>query len=198
MMAGKDTETEVKIKVPDLEAIAGRIRAAGGALAVERVHERNVRYDDAGGTLTPAGRVLRLRRDRDVRLTYKEPRAGDSGMTRTELEVSVSDFETAHRILGALGFSPAWEYEKYRTTYRLGGCEIVLDETPMGRFIEIEGDAAGIEAALNALQLDRARRISDSYSVLFEHVKKRLGLSFRDLTFENFRGIDVPGDAFEG
>lgn len=198
MMAGKDTETEVKIKVGDLEAIAGRILMTGGARTGERVHERNVRYDDAGGTLTPAGRVLRLRQDRETRLTYKEPRAGDSGMTRTELEVSVSDFEMAHRILGALGFSPAWEYEKYRTTYRLGGCEVVLDETPMGNFIEIEGDVAGIEAALDALQLHHARRITESYSVLFEHVKRRLGLPFRDLTFENFRGIDVPADVFEG
>lgn len=197
-MAGKDTETEVKIKVPDLGAMAQRIRAAGGALAGERVHERNVRYDDNAGSLTPAGRVLRLRQDRDIRLTYKEPRAGDGGMTRTELEVSVSDFETAHRILGALGFAPAWEYEKYRTTYRLDACEIVLDETPMGDFIEIEGDVAGIEAALRALQLQDARRITESYSVLFERVKRRLGLTFRDLTFANFRGVAVPPDAFEG
>lgn len=197
-MAGQDTETEVKIKVPDLEAIAERIRGAGGALAGDRVHERNVRYDDADGALTPAGRVLRLRQDRDIRLTYKEPRAGDGGMTRTELEVSVSDFATAHRILGALGFSPAWEYEKYRTTYRLGGCEVVLDETPMGSFIEIEGDMAGIEAVLGALHLQDAQRITDSYSVLFETLKRRLGLTFRDLTFANFLGVDIPPDAFEG
>lgn len=197
-MAGKDTETEVKIKVADLAAIAERIRAAGGTLAGERVHERNVRYDDADGTLTPVGRVLRLRQDRAIRLTYKEPRSGDGGMTRTELEVSVSDFETAHRILGALGFAPAWEYEKYRTTYRLDDCEIVLDETPMGDFIEIEGDAQGIETALHTLQLQNARRITESYSVLFERVKRRLGLSFRDLTFDNFLTIDVPPDVFEG
>jgi adenylate cyclase class 2 len=197
-MAGKDTETEVKIKVSDLDRIAERIRAAGGTLTSERVHERNVRYDDADGALTPAGRVLRLRQDRDIRLTYKEPRAGDGGMTRTELEVSVSDFEMAHRILGALGYSPAWEYEKYRTTYRLGGCEVVLDETPMGSFIEIEGDVAGIEAALNVLHLQEAQRITESYSVLFEQVKGRLGLSFRDLTFENFRDIAIPAEIFEG
>jgi adenylate cyclase class 2 len=193
---GKHIETEVKIRVLDLTTIAARIEAAGGALAAARVHERNVRYEDAHNSLTPAGRVLRLRQDTRVRLTYKEPRAGDGGMSRTELEVTVSDFETAHLLLEALGFHAAWEYEKYRTTYTLAGCEIVLDETPMGAFIEVEGAAPQIDEVLARIGLADAPRIVESYSELFVRVRERLGLAAQHLTFAAFEGITVPDDAF--
>lgn len=185
-MAGNYVETEVKIRVNDLAEIEQRIAGAGGMLAKPRVYERNVRYDDAAHTLTGAGKVLRLRQDERIRLTYKEPM---EGMSRTELEVTVSDFDTADLLLRRLGYSPVWLYEKYRTTYTLAGCEIVLDELPFGAFIEIEGEPGAIEQAIAALGLAAAPRIVASYSELFARLKERLGLDFRDLTFENFKGV---------
>jgi adenylate cyclase class 2 len=190
------TETEVKVYIADLGAVEARLQAAGGVLQAARVYERNVRYEDAGQTLTPAGRVLRLRQDTRIRLTYKEPTTLDDGMTRTEIEVTVSDFEAMELLLGKLGFSPAWIYEKYRTTYRLGGCEVMLDELPMGHFVEVEGEPAGIYKTLAQLDLAGAPRFIESYSDLFFRLKERLGLRFRDLTFANFKGVVVPPDMF--
>ncbi len=193
----RHTETEVKLWVPDLAGIEWRVQAAGGILRAERLYERNVRYEDADDSLTPVDKVLRLRQDTRVRLTYKEPVSATNGiLSRQELEVTVSDFETADLLLQKLGFHPAWLYEKYRTTYELGGCEIVLDEMPFGNFVEIEGDAEDIERVVAQIGLAEAPRIAASYSELFFRGKAMLGLTFRDLTFENFKGIAVPKELF--
>lgn len=192
-------ETEVKIFVPDLQTIANKLGAQSAALTAERVFERNVRYEDATGSLTPAGRVLRLRQDTRARLTYKAPGASASKgiLSRTELEVTVSDFETMDELLKALGYHPSWDYEKYRTTYEINECEVVLDEMPYGNFVEVEGEAKHIEQVLSMLDLADATRIAASYSDLFFRVKDKLNLSFQDLTFENFKGVTVPREFFE-
>lgn len=196
-------ETEVKIAVADLDAIRQRLEAAGAALRAQRVFERNVRYEDAAGTLTPNDIVLRLRQDATARLTYKAPPDADTALaenvrTRFEAEVTVSDFDTMDIILRRLGFVPYVVYEKYRTTYRLGAAEVVLDEMPFGPFIEVEGTASAIDQALDALGLADAPRILDSYLVLFERVKAALALDAHDLTFDNFAGVDVPPEVFVG
>ncbi len=133
-MAHDNVETEVKISVDDLQKVAEKLRAHNATLTGERVFERNVRYEDATESLTPAGRVLRLRQDTRARLTYKAPGSGNQNgvLSRTELEVTVSDFQTTDLLLKALGYHPSWEYEKYRTTYELNDCEVVLDEMPSG------------------------------------------------------------------
>lgn len=197
------SETEVKIAVPDLDAIRARLEAAGAALSGARVYERNVRYEDAAETLTPRDIVLRLRQDRAVRLTYKAPPDAAVALapnvrTRFEAEVTVSDFEVMDTILRRLGFHPHVVYEKYRTTYRLDEAEIVLDEMPFGNFIEVEGQAPAIERTLSALGLGAAPRILVSYMVLFERVKAALGLEAHDLTFANFAGVAVPPEVFGG
>ena len=196
-------ETEVKIAVADLDAIRQRLEAAGAALRAPRVFERNVRYEDAAGTLTPNDIVLRLRQDATARLTYKAPPDADTALaenvrTRFEAEVTVSDFDTMHVILQRLGFRPHVVYEKFRTTYELGEAEVVLDEMPFGPFIEVEGTASAIDQALDALGLADVPRILDSYLVLFERVKAALKLDAHDLTFDNFAGVNVPPEVFVG
>lgn len=197
------TETEVKIAVTDLDAIRARLDAAGAALSKARVYERNVRYEDAAGTLTSRDIVLRLRQDSAARLTYKAPPGDDASLppnvrTRFEAEVTVSDFDTMDTILRRLGFHPHVVYEKYRTTYRLGEAEVVLDEMPFGDFIEVEGPADAIERALEALGLSGAPRILESYMALFDRVKAALALDAHDLTFANFEGVEVPAEVFSG
>lgn len=194
MTRDNQVETEVKIYVETLRIIEQRLILAGAALTAPRVYERNIRYDDANNALTSAERVLRLRQDTRTRLTFKEPATSTENniLSRPELEVEVSDFDTMHAILEHLGFREAWMYEKHRTTYELNDCEIVLDEMPYGKFVEIEGDPANIEALLDLLGLNDSPRILASYSAIFFRLKQALNLTFRDLTFENFRSIVVP------
>jgi adenylate cyclase class 2 len=194
----KFVENEVKIHVPDLDTIAARLVAAGAELAAPRVFERNVRYENADQTLSPHGIVLRLREDARVRLTYKEPaRVQKNALERFEAEVTVDDFDTMDLILRRLGFHPFMVYEKYRTTYHLGGAEIVLDEMPYGHFIEVEAESSVIDATLRTLGLQDSPRILTSYIALFMRVKAALGLPCHDLTFANFDGITVPPEIFD-
>ena len=191
------TETEVKLYVPHLEIVQVRLERLGAKLVTPRVYERNVRYDNADHSLTPAGIVLRLRQDTRVHLTYKDSAAVQDGIvSRFEAEVEVSDFDTMDTILRKMGYIPYMMYEKYRTTYELDGAEIVLDELPYGNFVEIEGDVETIERVISRVELDSATRYAASYVALFESVKRNLGLDFNDLTFANFEGVSVSEEAF--
>jgi adenylate cyclase class 2 len=193
----KEIETEVKIYYPDLDEIKQHLENTGAQQVRERVHEWNMRYDKKAGNFASQGYVLRLRRDNRTRLTYKGPSSIEKGiMEREELEVETGDYDTMRQILLKLGFVEHMIYEKYRTTYELNQTEIVLDEMPFGNFIEIEGDSEHIEKVLEQLNLRDAKRIEHSYASLFDFVRHHLDLTFRDLTFENFKDIDVPEHAF--
>jgi adenylate cyclase class 2 len=201
-VSGGQSEIEVKLHVPDLEAVAARLDALGAVLEKPRLHEYNIRYENAAGTLTEQKIILRLRRDDGVRLTYKAPQAPDAIVRgihdRFEAETDVGDFATMNTILTRLGFQPFMVYEKYRTTYTYRGAEVVLDEMPFGNFVEVEGDEPTINRVIAELDLDAVPRIPYSYGQLFERVKAALNLSLRDLTFENFREVHVPADVLLG
>jgi adenylate cyclase, class 2 len=189
-------EPEVKFYVPDLSVLRACLESIGAQLVQPRVHEINLRYDTPSGELTRGYRVLRLRQDAEARLTYKGPGEVQDGVrSRLELEFTVSNFDTARQVLEALGYVVSVMYEKYRATYNLGGVLVTLDEMPYGNFAEVEGpDGASIRQTAEALGLDWERRILDSYIVLFDRLRQRLGFTFRDLSFKNFEGLTVTGE----
>ena len=195
-MSKSDQELEVKFYFPDLPALRARLETAGAQLVQPRVHEINLRFDTPSGDLTRSYRVLRLRQDTEARLTYKGPgELVDGVRSRQELEFKVSDFGTARHFLEALGYEVSVMYEKYRATYTLKGVLVTLDEMPYGNFAEIEGpDGASIRKTAEVLGLDWERRILDSYIMLFDRLRERLGLAFRDLSFENFEELTVTGE----
>lgn len=184
--------------MPDLAQIAARLQALGATLAQPRQYEVNLRFDSAAGDLVRQRQVLRLRQDNAARLTFKGPgREVDGIQQRQELEFTVSDYTMAQRFLEALGYQVVWMYEKYRQTYALKEVLVTLDELPFGSFIEIEGpDGGSIRSAAQQLGLDWGKRILVSYAALFEQARQALGFTFRDLSFENFRGIAVPAEVF--
>ena len=192
-MSGKDEELEVKFYISGPKEIGRKIIELGGGLHSPRVHEVNLRFDTPDQNLAWTARLLRLRMDTRARLTYKGPGRVEGGARlREELEFTVSDFETAQKLLEALGYQVMLMYEKYRTTYKLEDMEIVLDEMPYGYFVEIEGhDGEKIQAAAEGLGLHWEARILESYTVLFENARMHLGFGFRDLSFDNFKGLST-------
>ena len=187
-------EVEVKLYTPNLTLVQRSLEAAGALLKSPRVFERNLRYENAARTLTAQGIVLRLRQDDQAKLTYKSGESNQDGIfKRFEAEVAVSDFATMDVILRRLGYEVALIYEKYRTTYALGDAEIVLDELPYGNFTEIEADAETIERLVSELGLDGYRRMTGSYTEIFAELKRKLGLTMRDCSFEGFADV-VVGD----
>jgi len=186
-------ETEVKFYVRDLNRLKVSLEELGAQLVQARVLETNLRFDLPGASLRAEGRVLRLRRDTAVRLTYKGASKKETGiLSREEIEFVVEDFERAKQFLEALGYQKLVHYEKYRTTYDLGETHIMLDELPYGDFVEIEGeDARSIRAVADQFNLSWETAVSTSYVALFERVRKALKLSFQDISFANFDGINV-------
>jgi len=113
--------------------------------------------------------VLRLRRaEGRAVVTYKGPATvAQDVKSREELEVVVSDAEVFERILAGLGLKPRFRYQKHRETYRHGDAEIVIDETPIGTFLEIEGAADAIHGVAAALGFSRDDYVLESYVALF-------------------------------
>jgi len=186
-------EIEAKFYVRDLKKIGTCLQDLEARLIQPRVLEMNIRFDLPDGGLRSEGRVLRLRQDTETRLTYKGAGKNEQGVVnRTEIEFTVEDFNKAKNFLEALGYQKLLQYNKYRTTYELEHCHIMLDELPYGNFVEIEGEnIAAIHSMANKLELDMQAAVSASYSALFEKVRRTLGLTFTDLTFANFKKIKV-------
>lgn len=178
-------EVEVKIPTADLEASRAALRDAGGELLHPRHFESNDLYDDPSGRFAAEGRTLRLRRARGrAILTYKGPARFQGGIkTREERETEVSDPGEAEAILGALGLERRFRYEKRREEWRLEGCAIALDETPIGAFVEIEGPPPAIRRAVVRLGLDFTAALPYSYARLYFERRQQDSSLPKDMVF---------------
>ena len=200
-MAEKNQETEVKFHIRDIAAVQGRLQLLGAYLIQPRILEVNLRFDTPAGDLSREGRVLRLRQDENIRLTYKDgTQLKDGALSRREIEFSVSDFASAQQFMEALGYEIVFIYEKYRTTYTLpkmaaGASDlethIMLDELPYGSFVEIEGEFNELKPLARMLRLNWDAAIPASYHSLFDRLSTSQNLPFRDLTFEKFRDFKI-------
>lgn len=186
-------EQEVKFYIQNLDGLIARTAATGADLVRERMFERNLRLDTPEGDFTKAQRVLRIRQDDQVRVTYKDNARSENGIiTRTEIEFSTDSFEVTRKLFEALGYQVSVIYEKYRQVYRIGDVELMIDELPYGNFIEIEApNAVLIEGVAQMLGLDWSKSIKTSYLGLFEIAREKLGFAFRDLTFDNFQDLHL-------
>lgn len=200
-MNPKEQEIEVKFYVRDLAKVEQHLIKNNARLAQKRVLETNLRFDTADTALGRYRRVLRLRRpapgftanDPQGLLTYKGPtQSGQAISIRQEIEVVVSDFETASHLLEALGYQMVVMYEKWRTVYLLDQVDIDLDETPLGNFIEVEGpNTAAIQDVAQKLDLDWEARSGESYMALFNRVRLVKELTVQNLSFAELDGVEV-------
>lgn len=192
-MSQRHQELEVKLYLVDLSTFKEQLEKFGGQLMEQRLHEINLRFDLPDGELTRTAQVLRLRQDTAARMTYKGPGETIGGVhARREIEFTVGDFQSAQTLLETLGYQVSMMYEKYRTTYSLEGLQVTLDEMPYGNFTEIEGsDTSAIRRVAEQLGLRWEARILESYTTLFDHLRDKLGLTFRDLAFKNFAEINI-------
>lgn len=183
-MKSSEREIEVKFYLPHLEDIRKRVLDRGGHLLVQRLLERNLRFDTHDDRLRANHEVLRLRQDNRITLTYKRSHNAEE---RTEAELEVDDFHTARSLLQALGYKVIFIYEKYRETFTLDRTKVMLDELPFGCFVEIEGPSlVEIKQAAISLGLEWEDRIKSSYLDLFFVLRQHLNLPFTDATFDSF------------
>jgi adenylate cyclase, class 2 len=166
-------EIEVKLAIDDADEARRRLGEAGAVALAARSFEDNRLYDDAARSLKASGRLLRIRTvgGRTV-LTFKarpeEPAGDPRYKIRDEHETEIADAAALDLVLRALGYEPAWRYQKYRQPYRLGGVEVLLDETPVGNFLELEGPPEAIDAAARALGFGPADYDTRTYRELHQ------------------------------
>lgn len=160
-------ERELKLALDDRAALRERLRSEGAL----RLHAENFEHNtlwDRDEHLRAAGSILRVRRDgQGIRLTFKGPASfEDRVKVRTEHETRVESEASLEEILRALGYAPVRQYQKYREEWRLDGVVIALDRTPIGDFVEFEGDLAS-SVALRC-GCDPATALEQSYLALYE------------------------------
>jgi adenylate cyclase class 2 len=185
-------ETEVKVRVRDVAELERRLRAAGFSQQTPRTFERNVLYDTPERTLRMSRQILRIRQyGENWLLTHKAlPAGGDTGLykQRVETETAVDNGETVAAIFAALGYTPAFTYEKWRTEWVDGTGHCVIDETPIGVYAELEGPEEWINATAAAAGIDRGEFSNLSYGRLFELWKAETGSEATDLSFAQIGG----------
>jgi len=181
-------EVEIKFALSDLAAMEAALLKLGFRRKTARTHEMNTLFDLPGNTLRQRGELLRLRKYGDEWvLTHKGPGAPGKHKTRAELETRLESGEQMELILRSLGFSPTFRYEKFRTEWADNSGHVVLDETPIGNFGEIEGPADWIDRTAAALGIGESQYITDSYGQLFAKWKARTKSTADDMTFAAIR-----------
>ena len=179
-------ETEIKFRVDDLAALASRLEGLGYQQVTPRTHEMNILFDLPGRPLRARGDILRLRKYGDSWvLTHKGKTGDESGRhkVRTETETHLEDGKKMEAILRALQFEPVFRYEKFRAEWKGDQGQVVIDETPIGTFAEIEGPAAWIDTVAHELGIRVTDYLTDTYAGLFFAWKQRTGSRATEMTF---------------
>jgi adenylate cyclase class 2 len=190
-------EIEVKLPVADLVALFRNLDTLG-AIPGGRVLEQNTVYDTPSGDFRRQGLLLRLRIEtpapsgsspggrRRVILTSKAPPPDRPAerrrrsrkpryKERLERELLVTTVRRWPVVLGSLGLHPSFRYEKYRTTFRLPGLHLDLDETPIGIFLELEGTPRIINRVSRALGFSPEDCMRVTYWDLYAAACRRRG-----------------------
>jgi adenylate cyclase class 2 len=185
--AGSHLETEIKLRVDDPASLKRRLETLGFSVAKRRVLEINTVFDTPDSELLRGGKLLRLRQAGSRRtLTFKGPPAISRYKTREEIESRLSDDKAVRLILERLGYQPVFRYEKYRTEYTRPGQSglAMIDQTPIGDFLELEGSPSWIERTARALGRSPAEFITASYGALYREHCQASGVKPGNMVFK--------------
>jgi adenylate cyclase class 2 len=181
-------EVEIKFAIPDLKAIRKQLKSHRFREITPRTHEMNTLYDRPLRTLRRRGEVLRIRKFGDAwKLTHKAKGKDGKHKTRKETETKLDDGKSLEEIFAAIGFKPAFRYEKFRSEWSDGRGNVVLDETPIGNFGEIEGPPRWIDQVAKTLGIARDRYITKSYAELFNDWKRGTRSKAKNMTFAEIK-----------
>jgi adenylate cyclase, class 2 len=182
----KREEIEVKIAVESAAQIRARLRAAGFRVHKTRVFEQNIVLDDAAGSLRSRHLLLRVRTaGKLITCTFKGQEIAGPHKRREEREFHADNLEECLALFSGLGYAPALRYEKYRTEFAREGepGHAVVDETPIGVFMELEGPSRWIDKTARELGFSRDDYILLSYGRLFEQWCAEHGVESRNMAF---------------
>ncbi len=187
------TEVEIKLPVQDLKVFLGKLGGLRPRRIAERKFEDNFVLDLPQMKLREKGLLLRIRRENGKGvLTFKgPPQFSKDFKIREELETEVDPAEVLE-IFQRLGYKISFRYQKYRTVYQtrtmtdkkgLRPVKVMIDETPIGNYVELEGEPQGVSWLAEALGYKKKEFIRESYYSLFLSYCKKNGCPSRDMVF---------------
>jgi adenylate cyclase class 2 len=181
-------EIEIKFPIENVLALTRALKHAGFKQLTRSTHEMNSLYDLPGQKLRKRDEMLRLRKYGETwTLTHKAKSRAGRHKERVELETRVENGQQMDAILHALGFEPTFRYEKYRAEWSDGQGHVVVDETPIGNFGEIEGGPRWIDRTARALGISRSDYITQTYAPMFFAWKRRTHSRATEMTFRALR-----------
>lgn len=181
MTTNNKIEIEIKLEIDSIPKIKKKLQRSGFFLKTPRYFERNIVFDDIQKKLRNKGHLLRLRQEGENNiLTFKKKSSvlSKDYKIREEIEFRIEEFEKMQSVFEYLGFYPFFIYEKFREVYKKEGVEVMIDETPIGNYIEIEGGRVQIDQAADILGFTSKDYISVSYYLLFLQSGKKGNMLF--------------------
>ena len=183
---------EIEIKIPLSSPAKGRnlLTLHGFSLTAPRVFEENLVLDDADRSLLTRGVLLRVRRaGKVVTCTTKGVALPGRHKRREEHEFTASGLDACLAIFNALGYREAFRYEKFRTEYAREGKpgHIMLDETPIGTWLELEGPARWIDHTAKTLGFAPETWVTSSYVTLYNDWCEARGMAPTGMVFTRRR-----------
>lgn len=185
-------ETEIKLRVASAGEALRRLAAAGFVESKARGFEANELFDTVDGLLRGRGEVLRVREfGGQAVLTFKgQAVLGGRHKSREELETQVGEAAVLRLMLERLGYRPTYRYEKYRTEFARAGEAgqgvATVDETPIGVFMELEGEGAWIDRMAEAMGFAESEYVTDSYAALYrQYCQEHCAEAGKGMVFED-------------
>ena len=177
-------EIEVKFKISDPEEIRKKLKKMG-AISKGSVNEKNITFDDPERDFGNDVKMLRVRDDGKVTITYKgKPKEGKF-KKRREIEILSDNYEASVELIKSLGFKPAWSYQKIREGWLLGETYITIDKLPqMGYWMEIEGTEEEIDSVIQSLGFNPDEGTSKTYKRIFQEYCEKNNIEFGDMVFK--------------
>jgi adenylate cyclase, class 2 len=183
-------ETEIKVAVKDAGSARRLLREAGFVVSRPRVFEANTVFDRPEMSLRASSRLLRIREaGRVATLTYKGAPETGRHKSREEWEVQIDNAAAMMTVLERLGYQRVFRYEKYRTEFhqtRRAGIAM-LDETPVGVYLELEGTPHWIDRTASRLGFQERDYITASYGRVYLDWCAAKGCKPGDMTFAKRR-----------
>jgi adenylate cyclase class 2 len=181
-------EIEIKLRLREkLGQIRRTLTNLGFRVAKRRVFESNILFDNSKRTLRKHGKLVRVRRvGHHGLLTYKGPSQPSKYKKREEVEVELVDGANIEGIFAHIGYHPVFRYEKFRTEYSKppASGKVLLDETPIGNFLELEGMPRWIDATARLLGFSSADYINRSYGYLYLAYCRERRIAPKDMVFK--------------
>ncbi|MBM43199.1 MAG: hypothetical protein CL483_14910 [Acidobacteria bacterium] len=179
-------EREIKLAYASPDEARRAVMALGVIPRRQRRLQQDSLLDRGTDPLVDRRQTLRVRRDGDrAWLTFKGAPLPGPTKAREELETEVEDADRLLQLLARLGFEMRFRYEKYREEFDCGALVVTVDETPIGTFVELEGEEHDVIETAKRLGRSPADFILASYRELFLVFQAESGSTASHMRFDD-------------